>query len=55
MYSPRKFVKNHKFSGLEIYSAKLECAHFVYIRAMNGRSTSSIKMKQKSVDTREIV
>ena len=43
MHSPRKFVKDHKFSGLEIYSAKLECAD---IRAMNGRCASSIKMKK---------
>ena len=43
---PRKFVKDHKFSGLEIYLAKLECADIGYIRAMNERSTSSIKMKK---------
>ena len=43
---PQKFVKDHKFSGLEIYLAKLECADIGYIRAMNERSTSSIKMKK---------
>ena len=46
MHSPRKFVKDHKFSGLEIYSAKLGCADIVYIRAMNGGCTSSIKMEK---------
>ena len=46
MYFPLKFVKNHKFSGLEIYSAKLECVDIVYIRAMNGRCASSIKTKK---------
>ena len=46
MYFPRKFVKDHKFSRLEIYSAKLECADIVYIRAMDGRCTSSIKIKK---------
>ena len=53
MYSPQKFVKDHKFSSLEIYWAKLECADIVYIRAMNGRCTSSIKMKKKSLFTLE--
>ena len=53
MHSPRKFVKDHKFSGLEIYSAKLECAGIVYIRAMNGRCTLSIKMKKKQLFTLE--
>ena len=52
MYSPRKFVKDDKFSGLELYSAKQECADIVYIRAMNGRCTSSIKMKKKPVYTK---
>ena len=33
---PRKFVKDHKFSGWEIYFAKLECADIGYIRATNG-------------------
>ena len=47
MYFPRKFVKDHKFSRLEIYSAKLECGDSVYIRAMDGRCTSSIKIKEK--------
>ena len=46
MYSPRKFLKDHKFCGFEICSAKLECSDIVYIRAMNGRYTSSIKMKK---------
>ena len=46
MHSPRKFVKDHKLSGLEIYSAKLGCADIVYIRAMNGGCTSSIKMEK---------
>ena len=43
---PRKFVKDHKFSGLEIYLAKLGCTDIGYIRAMNGWSTSSTKMKK---------
>ena len=52
---PQKFVKDHKFSGLEIYLAKLECADIGYIRAMNERSTSSIKMKKKLVYTKRNV
>ena len=52
MHSPRKFVKDHKFFGLEIYLAKLGCADIVYIRAMNGGCTSSIKMEKKPVYTR---
>ena len=39
---PRKFLKDHKFSGLEIYLVKLKCTDINYIRAMNGKSTSSI-------------
>ena len=46
MYSPRKIGKDCKFSGLEIYSANLECADIVYIQAINGRCTLSIKMKK---------
>ena len=53
MHSPRKFVKDHKFSGLEIYSAKLECADIVYIRAMNVRCTSSIQMKKMCEKTKK--
>ena len=52
MHSPQKFVKDHKFSGLEIYSAKLECADIFCIRALNGKCTSSIKM-EKNLSTLE--
>ena len=54
MHSPRKFVKDNKFSGLEIYSAKLECADIVYIRAMNGRCTSSIQMEKILITLEEM-
>ena len=51
---PQKFVKDHKFSGLEIYLAKLECADIGYIEAMNERSTSSIKMKKNLFTLKEM-
>ena len=54
MHSPRKFVKDNKFSALEIYSAKLECADIVYIKAMNGRCTSSIQMKKILITLEEM-
>ena len=51
---PRKFVKDHKFSGWEIYFAKLECADIGYIRATNGWSTSSIKIKKDPITLKEM-
>ena len=51
---PRKFVKDHKFSGWEIYFAKLECADIGYIRAMNGGFTSSIKIKKDPITLKEM-
>ena len=52
--SPRKFVKDHKFSGLEIYLAKLECTNIGFIRVVNGRSTSSIRMKNNLFTLKEM-
>ena len=54
MYSLQKFLKDHKFSGLEICSAKLECSDIVYIRAMSGRYTSSIKLKKNMFKLEEM-
>ena len=53
-HSLRKFLKDHKFSCFEICSAKLECSDIVYIRTMNGRYTSSIKMKKNMFNVEEM-
>ena len=46
---PRKILWDHKFSHLKIYLAQLKYNDIDCIRAINGRSISSIKMKKRPV------
>ena len=50
----RKFVKNHKFSCLANYSAKLKCTDIDYTRAMQRHIQELVKYLRWSVLWKQI-